>query len=177
MSKWLYLSVGIPTLIQGYLLGGLLMMFRIADHPHFDGPVLCLWFRPKVASKWNYTTTIAACLVKAPWYNEMTRHHELYSHFRDYIVYNALGAVQAAVLAPFIDWWAFAWWGSSGALWTLPGFVTSVIENKRRLRSICGQHTSRRRTRLPRPLLTEKKTLGSATTATSGAKPLPCACT
>lgn len=132
MSKWLYLSVGIPTLIQGYLLGGLLMMFRIADHPHFDGPVLCLWFRPKVASKWNYTTTIAACLVKAPWYNEMTRHHELYSHFRDYIVYNALGAVQAAVLAPFIDWWAFAWWGSSGALWTLPGFVTSVIENKRK---------------------------------------------
>jgi len=132
MNYLLALTIGIPTLLQGYIVGCLAMMLGIAKWPHFDGPVLCTYWRQWVEKRWPYTTTIGAWMGKAIWTDERTIFHENI-HLQQYVDLNALGAVLGACLIPWIGWQGFLIvWGTSGAPWILPNFVTAAVRHKRK---------------------------------------------
>ena len=131
MTYWLYLTVGWPTLIQGYVIGLFSLMFGLTRKPRFDGPVLATDWRPWVEKRYNFTTTIGAWQGRASWFNETTRYHEAV-HLRQYIDLNTIGAILGAALIPWIGWQgALILWATSGAPWLLPLFVTAVIRYKR----------------------------------------------
>ena len=132
MNLILALTIGIPTLLQGYLVGLLTLALGMTKQPGFTGPVLTTLWRPWVEKRWAYTTTIGAWMGMASWTNERTIFHEVI-HLDQYIDLNALGAVLGASLSPWIGWEGFLIvWGSSGAPWLLPGFLTAVVRYKRR---------------------------------------------
>lgn len=126
----LALTFGIPSLLQGYVIGLLTMMFGFTHKPRFDGPVLVTDWRPWFSERWAYCTTIAAWQGRPPWFNEWTRYHENI-HLKQFIDMNVLGAFLAAALAYPLGWWAFAVWGSSGALWYAPGYLAAIVRYKR----------------------------------------------
>jgi len=125
-------TVGLPTLFQGYLVGLIALTLRLVERPHFDGPVFCAWWRPKVDDKWGYATTIAGFIGKPSWWNDRTRFHEL-RHFEDYVLDNLKAAILCGcVIGPALSWWwALGIWATSGALWTVPNFLAAIIEHKR----------------------------------------------
>jgi hypothetical protein len=132
MNLLLALTVGLPSILQGYVIGLLALTLGVAKWPHFDGPILCTYWRPWVEARWRYSTTIGAWMGKAIWANETTIYHEKI-HCQQYIDLNVLGAVLGACLIPWIGWQGFLIvWGTSGAPWLLPNFVTAVIRHKRR---------------------------------------------
>ena len=130
MNPALYLTVGLPTLIQGYVVGCFALLFRVIKKPGFDGPVLYGEWAPWIAKRWSYTTTIGAFQGRASWFDERTRVHEAI-HLEQYMNLNMLGAVLAACLVPALGWWSFLVWGTSGAPWILPNFLTAIINYKR----------------------------------------------
>lgn len=131
MSYWL-LPLTIPTLVQGYLVGLLSLMVGISKRPRFDGPVLTTEWRDWFGDRWGYSTTIGAWMGKAHWFNEWTQFHEEI-HLKQYEDLNVLGAVLGAALIPWIGWQgALIVWGTSGAPWILPNFLTALIRNKRK---------------------------------------------
>jgi hypothetical protein len=127
MNPWLTFTVGLPTLAQGYVVGLLTLMLGITRAPHFDGPVLATSWRPWFEKRWGYTTTIGAWMGRASWYSTKTDFHERV-HLRQYIDLNFLGLVLGACLVPWIGWQGMLiLWGTSGAPWLLPNFITGWI--------------------------------------------------
>jgi hypothetical protein len=127
VNLFLALTFGIPTLIQGYVLGLLSLTIGFTRRPYFDGPVLVTESRPWVERWWHFTTTIAAWMIIPTWFNERTRFHENH-HLRQYIDLNVLAFVLAACLLPWLGWkGSLILWGTSGALWLVPNFITAGI--------------------------------------------------
>lgn len=125
----LALTVGLPTLVQGYVIGLLTLAIGLTKKPHFDGPVLCTYWRKDR----RFTTTIAAWMAKSWHFTERTRFHE-WEHVEDYLLDNFKAVfLSACVIGPFWSWWwALGIWGTSGALWHVPNFVAAAIVNKRK---------------------------------------------
>lgn len=127
MNPWLYATIGIPTLLQGYLVALVTLMVGISKRPRFDGPVLATDWRPWVEKRWPYTTTIGAWMGRPVWYNEPTAFHEAV-HLRQYIDLNGLGIALGACLIPWLGWQGMLiLWGTSGAPWLLPNYLTAWI--------------------------------------------------
>lgn len=130
MTRWLLYTVGLPTVIQGYIVGAVFLTLRLVERPHIDSGVFCAWWRPGVQKRWNYATTLGGFIAKPSWWSLKIKYHE-FLHVEQYLLLNLLGAIQAAVLVPWLSWWAFLWWGSSGILWLAPNYIASVVEHKR----------------------------------------------
>lgn len=126
MSYWL-LIIALPSIVQGYLIGLLVLIFGIGKKPHFDGPILCVYWRDWVEKRWHYTTTIGSFMGRASWFNEWTRYHELV-HVRQYTDLHLLSLALGACLIPWIGWQGMLiLWATSGAPWLLPNFITGWI--------------------------------------------------
>lgn len=124
----LWLTFGIPTLLQGYFLGCWAIIFRRAEKPFFIGPCLVTRKRNKNA---QYTTTLGAWMSLGPWAGAQTVWHEQV-HLEQYLELNVLGGILAACLVPALGWWSFAVWGSSGFLWLGPNYLVALIRYKDR---------------------------------------------
>lgn len=125
MTWWL-IPFTLPTLIQGWLLGllslGLGLTYRVRI---VDGVFQTLW-RPWVADRWRYSTTIGACMWMHPDHGANTEWHE-FVHIFQYEDMNLLGAVIGG-LCCIVDWrLGLILWASSGALWLLPNFISGWI--------------------------------------------------
>ncbi len=124
---WLLCTFGIPTLLQGYIIGAGSMMVRRTQGPFFRGPVLFAAKRGKA----DYSTTLGAFVALSPGASPATFHHETI-HVRQYLGLNVLGGLLAAALAYPLGWWAFAIWGSSGFAWLAPDYLIATLRFKRR---------------------------------------------
>ena len=132
----LFLTIGLPTLVQGYVIGTITLMFGMTRKPHFDGPVLAAWWRPWVEKRWNFATTIGAFMGKPTWWNPRVRFHE-WRHVLFYVFLNALGLTFAGIdmLGPGDrQWWVslLMFWAPSGCPMLIPAFVVAAILNWRR---------------------------------------------
>jgi hypothetical protein len=126
----LWLTFGIPTIIQGWFLGAGALMVRVAEKPYFLGPILVTYKRNERAS---YTTTLAGWINRGPHAGATTMYHEQI-HLEQYLEFNVLAAIQAACfIGPFWSWWwALGWWGTSGFLWFGPNYIVALIRYKSR---------------------------------------------
>jgi hypothetical protein len=123
----LWLTFGIPTIIQGWFLGAMALMVRRARDPYLIGPFLVT---TKNKGKQQYTTTLGAWVNKSTHASAMTMYHELEVHGEQYLELNVLGGILALVLIPALGWWSFLVWGTSGFMWLGPNFLVALVRYK-----------------------------------------------
>jgi len=127
MTYWLAFTVGLPTLVQGYVLGLLTLTFGFTRYPRFDGPLLVTDWRPWWGLRWHYCTTIGAWQGRPVWFNKWTDWHEDI-HLMQFVDENAKGLVLGACLTPWLGWKGLLIiWGTSGAAWLLPNYITAAV--------------------------------------------------
>lgn len=124
-------TVGLPNVVRGHVYGLLSLVFGIGMKPHYRHGLLRVWARPWVQAKWDYTTTLGSWMLLASWFNRRTEEHEE-THVRQYVELSFLGLIISACLTPWLGWWAFLIWATSGEPWLLPQFLTGVIRYKRK---------------------------------------------
>jgi len=125
---WPLIIFTLPTLLQGYLIGLLAFMFGLVKNPRFERGVLQWDWRPWFERRWNYSTTIGACMGLHSRRGEYTEYHE-FIHIRQYEDMNLLAAVLGG-LCCIVSWkLGLILWASSGALWLLPNFISGWIRN------------------------------------------------
>jgi len=125
---WPLIIFTLPTLLQGYLIGLLAFMFGLVKNPRFERGVLKWDWRPWFERRWNYSTTIGACMGLHSRRGEYTEYHE-FIHIRQYEDMNLLAAVLGG-LCCIVSWkLGLILWASSGALWLLPNFISGWIRN------------------------------------------------
>ena len=121
MNPWLILFT-IPTLLQGWLVGLLSLTVGISRYPSVERGVLVTYWRPWVARRWHYSTTIGAWMGMHPEHGGRTEYHELI-HVQQYEDLNLLGAALGGLLC-IVSWrTGLIVWASSGPLWLLPNFI------------------------------------------------------
>jgi len=143
---WLWLTFGLPTLAQGYLLACFGLLFRKAKSPRFEGVFLVTdkrrWKRNQ-DKPIKYTTTLASWVNYGPGATEQTRWHEIEGHGEQYLEMNVLAAIIGSILtgtAAFYggEVFSFAWrfslilWAFSGFMFLGPNYLTAFIRYKSR---------------------------------------------
>lgn len=128
MTYWL-IPTSLPSIVLGHVWGGLLLVVRAAGEPHYKAGILVVVFRGWAASSWRYSTTIGHCVSIHPRHGERTWDHERL-HIWQYEDLCLLGAVISGALSPWLGWWSFLLWGTSGAPWLLPNYLTGWIRFK-----------------------------------------------
>lgn len=112
-----------------WLVGGLLLLLRLAYRPKWGGRVLFLTWRPWVADRWHYSTTMGWVVVFHPSHDaRRVRGHEMV-HVRQIEDATALGCVVGGTLACAGQPLAGAVvWGLSPA-WLLVSYLTSALRH------------------------------------------------
>lgn len=123
---WPLILFTLPTLLQGYLLGLLSLMFGIAKKPRFRKGVLQLTWRDWFAKRWRYSTTLGACMWLHPDHGVQTQWHE-FVHIRQYEDLNLLGALVGGIVCIWNWQLGLILWAFSGAMWLLPNFISGWI--------------------------------------------------
>ncbi len=122
----LYLACA--PLALSWLVGGLLCLFA-AERPRFSGRVLCLRWRPWVANRWHYSTTLGWVVVFHPDSDaRRVRVHE-FVHVRQLEDMAAVGCVVGHGLhfAGESVLGAFAWFSSP--LWLIVAYLTASLRH------------------------------------------------
>ena len=126
---WALFPFNLPTLLQGWLIAFLAMwLVPFGKKPTMrEGIVILLW-RDWWAKRWGFATTIAAAMgVHRRPVPEHLWFHEVRVHIRQYEDANVLAAILAGALYYWIGWQgALILWGTSGALWYVPGYFTAI---------------------------------------------------
>lgn len=125
---WPLILFTLPTLVLGWLLGILGLTFGLTKDPRIVKGVFVSTWRPWVAQRWRYSTTIAACMWMHPEHGPYTEYHE-FIHVKQYEDLNLLGAVIGG-LCCIISWkLGLIIWASSGAPWLLMNFLSGWIRD------------------------------------------------
>lgn len=125
MSPWLILF-SLPTLVLGHLLAVLSLTFGMAKSRAWKRGVWQLEWKPWVAKRWRYSTTIGACMWLHPEHGSWTEYHE-WIHVMQYQDLNLLGAILGGFCC-IVSWrLGLILWASSGAPWLIPNFITGWI--------------------------------------------------
>lgn len=143
---FLWLTFGLATLWQGYLLGAFGLLFRKAENPRFEGVFLATdkrrWER-NAHKPIKYTTTLASWVNYGPHANARTRYHEKEVHGIQYLTLNVLAGLLGGILTGTAAFYGgevlgFAWrfslilWAFSGFLWFGVDYLVSAIRYKER---------------------------------------------
>jgi hypothetical protein len=132
MTYWLVVT-SLPSIMQGHVFALLTLMLGFSRKPHYRDGVLTQEWRPWFAKRYRYSLTIGHCITVHPNHLDLKRiwKHELV-HIRQYEDAALLSAVIAGFLVAMPNY-GLSWieglilWGSSGALWLLPNFLTGWI--------------------------------------------------
>ena len=122
----------IPFILQSIILGhlwcGLLLALGMARKPRYRRGVLHVTWRPWVARRWRYSTTIGHGIALHPDHENDTSviEHE-FRHVMQYEDLCMLGCVTALALHYVNPWVALGFWASSGAPWMIPNFITALL--------------------------------------------------
>jgi hypothetical protein len=132
MTYWLFPFV-LPSLILGHVVGLLTLMLGLTREPRYRDGILTAQWRPWFAKHWRYSTTVGHFIAVHPNHLDLQRiwKHERV-HVRQYEDLCLLGALISTILVVPPSY-GLSWieglilWGSSGALWLLPNFLTGWI--------------------------------------------------
>lgn len=138
LGSWLLYPFTLPwslTVGYGWVLGACLIGIAEWRHLRFQGAaVLTTKWKPRVASKFGFSTTIGRGIIYDPaWYDEtaaidnrVEKHEFVHvAQIEDLMVLSFVVGLVVALLTG--NWWLGLglWW--SGGAWQLPNFVTAVI--------------------------------------------------
>ena len=122
------LLTSLPSIILGWLFALLTLMLGLSKPLGYRRGVVVLNWRPWVAERWRYSTTIGHCMAIHPDHGERTVWHELV-HIKQYEDLCLLGAILGGLLC-IVSWkLGLIVWATSGAPWLLPNFITGWIRD------------------------------------------------
>jgi hypothetical protein len=123
----------LPSVLLGYVWITALLVLGMAQNPRYIRGVPAVTWRPWVAKRWRFSTTIGHGYAMSPRASQRTYYHE-HLHVLQYEDLCLLGAALSASLLPWLGWQgSLILWATSGAPWLLPGsFLGSILRFKRR---------------------------------------------
>ena len=125
MNPWL-IPLTLPTLLQGWLVGLLSLTLGFSQYPSVKRGVLMTFWRPWLAKRWRYSTTLGAWMGMHPDHGGTTEFHEAI-HIQQYETANVLAAGVCGIVA-FWEWrLALILYAFSGMLWLLPNFLVGWV--------------------------------------------------
>ena len=125
MTWWLFIFT-LPSILLGWLLGGLSLALGFSKKPRYVQGVLVTTWRDWWADRWHYSTTLGFWIGMHPNAGPKTEYHEII-HVQTYEDMNLLGAAIGGLVC-IVSWpTGLIIWATSGAAWLLPNFLTGWI--------------------------------------------------
>jgi hypothetical protein len=131
LVNWWLFPTSLPSIVLGHIVFVLSFAIGLTRKPRYRDRVLTAEWRPWFAKIWRYSTTVGHFIGRHPRHGARTWAHELV-HTRQYVNLCLLSAVISGVLVAIPNY-GLSWieglilWGTSGAAWLLPNYLTGWI--------------------------------------------------